>query len=152
MAYVTIKPVMNTRSIIVGIIAVVIIAAIGWTVAKRLPKISLPETIKSRFSNTEKVSPTPTGMPGTFGGGTVSSGNGTEMNLNSCTDEILTQNCADVEKQAVCGYEQVAGRDSSRSLDYISACHYCSLYGSDGILDMGDYQVRGLGYTEGSCN
>lgn len=143
---------MNTRSIIVGIIAVVIIAAIAWTVSKRLPKISLPEVLKSRFSNSEKVSPTPTSMPGTFGGGTVSSENGTEMNLNSCTAEILAQNCSAVEKQPVCGYEQVVGRESTRSLDYISACHYCSLYGSDGVLDMGDYQVRGLGYKEGSCN
>lgn len=140
---------MNTRSIIVGIIAVVIIAAIGWTVAKRLPKISLLETIKSRFTKTENITPAPTG---TFGGGTIADANsGAEENLKSCTAEILSQNCSAVEKTPVCGYESVIGRESARSLDYVSACHYCKLYGSDGVLDMGDYQIQGLGYTEGPC-
>lgn len=72
----------------------------------------------------------------------------------SCTPEMFTQDCASVEQVPVCGYERIVSPDGTaiiRSIDYISACHYCKLYAPDNKLEMGDETVYPLGYEAGSC-
>ena len=72
----------------------------------------------------------------------------------ACRPEMFTQDCSQATQAPVCGYERIVSQDGTaiiRSMDYISACHYCKLYAPGNKLEMGDETVYPLGYEQGAC-
>ena len=109
----------------------------------------------ARFRNSnntnsnEQVSPTQTPTVGENG---TLSGTQTPSGLTACTSELKAK--CNATESPVCGYEKVVvadGAETSRSLTFKSACTYCSLYGTDDVLDLGDEKYYPLGYTPGVC-
>ena len=81
-------------------------------------------------------------------------GTNSDTQLISCTPEMYEQSCGSTLHEPVCGYEKIVGTDGTegiRSLDYISACHYCKLYAPDGKLALGSETIHALGYEAGAC-
>lgn len=143
---------MNVRSIIIGIIVVVIIVALGLTLAKRFPQVSFLDIFKSKFNVASSPTPTlaPTNVPVTqappsgLGGGS----------MIFCTPELTTPSCQGASSTPVCGYQRTVKADGSAveaKLTYNNACYFCSLFGQNGVLNMGDSKVYSLGYQNGAC-
>jgi hypothetical protein len=76
---------------------------------------------------------------------------GTQNGLIACTSELKSACTSQVSP--VCGSERVQAEDinTTRSLTFKNACTYCSLYGTDDVLQLGDEKYFPLGYTNGGC-
>lgn len=79
-------------------------------------------------------------------------GQGTQNGLIACTQEL--KNACNTQGSPVCGSERIQSEEinTTRSLTFKSACSYCSLYGQDNVLDLGDEKYFALGYTNGACS
>jgi hypothetical protein len=100
-------------------------------------------------SNTPTTEGTPTRTPSATG---EVVGQPATEGRTACTTELKAA-CSSTGSP-VCGYEKVVTADdeSTRTLTYKSACSYCSLYGTDDVLDLGEEKYYPLGYTPGACS
>ncbi len=77
-------------------------------------------------------------------------------NLTQCTPEILVNagNCSATDQEGVCGYDHTVygdGKEKDHGIPYTSACHYCQLFGEEGVMELIDTKVTALGYEPGDC-
>ena len=143
---------MNTKSIIIGLISVIIIVALVLTLAKRLPKITLLDSLRSKIKvNSLSVTPTPQ----TFTGENPAVSQAPSVsNLIQCESAIYQENCPTLAKESVCGYQRTIkgnGEVLESKLEYLNACYYCRFFGTDKTIEMNDVKIYSLGYQKGQC-
>jgi hypothetical protein len=141
---------MITNRAILGFFVVLIAIILGIILIRRNPNFL------ARFRGTTPT-PTPTvGLviptAGTSTGSvtTTQSGAGQPLGLTACSSQTMNNCTIDTP---VCGWERVeaGGTTAQRSLTYRSACAYCKLYNSSGVLNLGEENYYALGYSTGAC-
>jgi len=139
---------MVTNKAILGFFVILILVILSIVLVRRNPNFMARFRNPKNTTSNEQVFPTQTPTTsenGSVGGAQAPSG------LSACTAELKAK--CDAQESAVCGLEKVVvgGAESTRSLTFKSACAYCSLYGTDDVLDLGDEKYFPLGYTPGAC-
>lgn len=139
---------MVTNKAILGFFVVLIVVVLTIVLIRRNPNFMARFRSPNTPNSNQEVSPTqtPTGSEN----GAVA-GSQTPTGLTVCTPELKAR--CNAQEASVCGYEKVvvAGAESTRALTFKSACAYCSLYGTDDVLDLGDEKYYPLGYAPGAC-
>lgn len=145
---------MVTNKAILGFFVVLIIVIVAIVLVRRNPNFMARFRSGSTPTIGKTLTPTKpptknTNITGTVAGTDMTSGITSGVTL--CTNELKSR--CNAQESPVCGTERVvvSGAESTRSLTFKSACTYCSLYGSDDVLDLGDEKYYPLGYTAGAC-
>ena len=140
---------MVTNKAILGFFVVLIVVVLAIVLVRRNPNFMAQFGRDTENTTNEEVTPTQTAGTNNGSGSVV--GAEVPSGRTICTAELKAR-CSAAEAP-VCGYEKVVTNEgeSTRALTYKSACAYCSLYGTDDVLDLGDEKYYPLGYTPGVC-
>jgi len=142
----------NNRAII-GFIVLIILIIVGVVIVQR--NTEFISRLRSIFNRTSTQTSQTTSGTDTVSSGVTPEDTVAQAGYQACSPELLSQSCTNTPETVVCGAEKVVdenNNESTRAMDYPSACSYCKLYGSSGVLKLGTTSYYPLGYTPGFCS